>query len=69
MQVTDADVAQVQADYDAGKARGVQGSPTFFVGNEGFFCPTLNITKVGDSLEIEFDRDAFDAFVTEVFAN
>ena len=69
VQVTDADVAQVQADYDAGKARGVQGSPTFFVGNEGFFCPTLNITKVGDSLEIEFDRDAFDAFVTEVFAN
>jgi len=38
------------------------------VGHEGWFCPTLNITKVGDRLEIEFDRDAFDAFVTDVFA-
>ena len=65
--VTDADVEQVQSEYDAGKARGVQGSPTFFVGDEGFFCPTLTITKVGDSLGIEFDRDAFDAFVKSVF--
>ena len=68
LEVTDADVAQVQSDYDAGRARGVEGSPTFFVGGEGWFCPTLNITKVGDSLEIEFDRDAFDAFVADVFA-
>ena len=68
VEVTDADVAQVQNDYDAGDARGVQGSPTFFVGDEGFFCPTLNLTKVGDSLEIEFDHDAFDAFVEGVFS-
>lgn len=68
LEVTDADVTQVQSDYDAGRARGVEGSPTFFVGGEGWFCPTLNITKVGDSLEIEFDRDAFDAFVADVFA-
>lgn len=68
VEVTDADVAQVQADYDAGKIRGVQGSPTFFVDGESWFCPTLNITKVGDSLEIEFDRDAFDAFVASVFS-
>ncbi len=66
--VTDADVAQVQADYDVGKNRGVQGSPTFFVDGESWFCPTLNITKVGDSLEIEFDGDAFDAFVASVFS-
>jgi predicted DsbA family dithiol-disulfide isomerase len=66
---TDADNAQVQADYDAGRVRGVQGSPTFFVGGEGWFCPTLNITKVGESLEIEFDHDAFEAFVASVFAS
>lgn len=67
VEVTDADVAHVQAEYAVGRTRGVQGSPTFFVGEQGFFCPTLDITKVGDSLEVEFDRDGFDAFVARVF--
>ncbi len=33
----------VQGDYDDGKARGVQGSPHFFVGTDGFFCPALDL--------------------------
>ncbi|MFN8026020.1 MAG: DsbA family protein [Acidimicrobiia bacterium] len=66
---TDADRDAVLADYEAGRAKGVQGSPTFFVHGHGFFCPTLDIHKVGDKLEVEFDRDAFDAFVAEVFAD
>jgi predicted DsbA family dithiol-disulfide isomerase len=69
VEVTDADVAQVQADYDAGKAKGVQGSPTFVVHGQSWFCPTLEIHKVGDTLQVEFDRDAFDAFVADVFAS
>ena len=35
----------VQRDYDDGKARGVQGSPHFFVGTDSFFCPSLDIGK------------------------
>lgn len=68
VEVTDADAAQVLDDYAAGQGKGVQGSPTFYVGDEGWFCPTLNITKVGDSLEIEFDAAAFEEFVGRVFA-
>jgi predicted DsbA family dithiol-disulfide isomerase len=36
-------VAAVRADYESGKARGVQGSPHFFVGADGFFCPALDL--------------------------
>jgi predicted DsbA family dithiol-disulfide isomerase len=39
---TDASDA-VQRDYADGKARGVQGSPHFFVGADGFFCPALDL--------------------------
>ena len=35
----------VRHDYDEGQARGVQGSPHFFVGNDGFFCPALDLGK------------------------
>lgn len=66
--VNDGDRAAVLADYEEGRAKGVQGSPTFFVHGHGFFCPTLDIHMVGDELVVDFDRDAFDAFVTEVFA-
>jgi predicted DsbA family dithiol-disulfide isomerase len=33
----------VRRDYDDGKARSVQGSPHFFVGTDGFFCPALDL--------------------------
>jgi predicted DsbA family dithiol-disulfide isomerase len=65
--VTDDDAEQVRRDYDDGRTRGVQGSPQFFTHGRGWFCPTLDIHKVGESLEIEFDAEAFEAFVTEVF--
>ncbi|HEY5662403.1 MAG TPA: DsbA family protein [Ilumatobacter sp.] len=35
--------AAVQADYDAGRRRGVTGSPHFFVGEDDFFCPALDL--------------------------
>ncbi|MBM3674000.1 MAG: disulfide bond formation protein DsbA [Actinobacteria bacterium] len=37
--------ALVRVDYDAGRARGVLGSPHFFVGGEGWFCPSLHIEQ------------------------
>jgi 2-hydroxychromene-2-carboxylate isomerase len=32
-------------DWNAGQARGVVGSPHFFVGGESMFCPTLDIAR------------------------
>ena len=33
----------VRRDYDDGRQRGVRGSPHFFVGDDGFFCPALDL--------------------------
>ena len=62
----DADRA-VHDEWHEGERRGVIGSPHFFVGDDAFFCPTLNITRVGGHLHVDFDRDAFGAFRSTVF--
>lgn len=54
----------VLADWHEGQARGVQGSPHFFVGEEGIFCPSLEITRPGGELQISFDAVSFEEFVT-----
>jgi len=41
----DADHTEVVADWHAGVARGVLGSPHFFCGEADVFCPSLEITK------------------------
>ena len=41
----DEDRAAVFADYEEGRSRGVQGSPHFFCGDQGSFCPSLQITR------------------------
>jgi predicted DsbA family dithiol-disulfide isomerase len=52
--------ARVRADQAEGSDRGVIGSPYFFVGGEGLFCPTLRISKDGDHFRIEWDTEAFE---------
>jgi 2-hydroxychromene-2-carboxylate isomerase len=59
--------ADVQADYAEGRARGVIGSPHFFVDGEGFFCPTLAIERVDGHLSISFDAEGFDEFIDRCF--
>ena len=59
--------ADVRADYAQGRARGVVGSPHFFVEGEGFFCPTLAIERVDGHLSISFDAEAFDQFIGRCF--
>jgi 2-hydroxychromene-2-carboxylate isomerase len=59
--------ADVQADYAEGCARGVIGSPHFFVGNEGFFCPTLALERVDGHLTVTFDADGFHEFIHRCF--
>lgn len=54
-------------DYDEGRRRGVRGSPEFFLGGRGYFCPTLQIRDVNGALEITFDVDAMDEFLADLF--
>jgi predicted DsbA family dithiol-disulfide isomerase len=36
---------QVRADFTEGRRRGVTGSPHFFAGGRGFFCPSLRVGR------------------------
>lgn len=65
---TDA-VDAVIADWEEGKRRGVRGSPEFFVKGRGYFCPTLDITRVGGQLRIVPDIDGLSAFFNAVLEN
>ena len=58
---------RVLEDWEEGRARGVVGSPHFFVGCAGFFCPSLTITHVDGKLQIVSDPAAFDGFLDECF--
>lgn len=62
------DRAAILADWKEGRGRGVQGSPHFFVDDEGFFCPGLEIARVGDQLQISSDPVRFEAFMSRAFA-
>lgn len=53
----------VRHDWDEGRARGVEGSPHFFIGDDGFFCPALDIQRVDGHLRIDADPAEFDRFV------
>jgi predicted DsbA family dithiol-disulfide isomerase len=64
---TDGCRRQVEADWAEGRARGVTGSPHFFVGGDGWFCPALDIARVDGHLRIQPDAAAFDAFAAACF--
>jgi predicted DsbA family dithiol-disulfide isomerase len=58
----------VVADWREGQRRGVVGSPHFFVGGEGFFCPSLEITRDdGGHLTIRVDHAGLEAFLDRCF--
>ncbi len=56
----------VMSDWEEGRRRGVIGSPHFFVGETGFFCPSLDIRHVEGNVTITFDEVAFDGFMRQV---
>jgi predicted DsbA family dithiol-disulfide isomerase len=59
----------VTADYEEGQRRGVQGSPHFFVGSDGFFCPALDLGHDADGhLTARFDADMLADFFARVDA-
>ncbi len=61
-------VESVHADWHEGQARGVIGSPHFFVDEMSFFCPALDIERTNGHLRITPSRSTFDAFIDECLA-
>jgi predicted DsbA family dithiol-disulfide isomerase len=54
-------------DYQEGRRRAVRGSPEFFLDGRGWYCPSLHIEKVDDTLRIEPDIEAVEAFLAACF--
>lgn len=61
------DDAEVLADWQSGRRRGVIGSPHFFVGDHNWFCPSLRISHRGDQLDVADDARQFDEFTAACF--
>lgn len=59
----------VLADWEAGRARGVRGSPEFFAGGRGWFCPVLDVGEVDGRLRITPDPETMTAFLDACFAS
>jgi predicted DsbA family dithiol-disulfide isomerase len=57
------DDARVVDQWHEGQARGVVGSPHFFVNGEESFCPSMEITRIDGKLHIESDPDALERFL------
>ena len=52
---------RVLDDWSDGRNRGVVGSPHFFAGGEGWFCPTLDISHDDSGFRIAANDRALDA--------
>jgi predicted DsbA family dithiol-disulfide isomerase len=60
--------AAVLAEWEAGRARGVRGSPEFLVGGEAWFCPVLDIARVDGELQVRVDEATMPRFLDACFA-
>lgn len=58
----------VRADWERGKARSVQGSPHFFVGDRDWFCPSLDISHEGARFDIQVADETMRDFYAAAFA-
>ena len=56
-------------DYEEGRRRTVRGSPEFFLDGRGWYCPSLHIEKVDDTLRIESDIETVEAFLATCFGH
>lgn len=63
------DRTSIDADWEEGRRRGVEGSPHFFLGSQGFFCPSLEIERVDGHLRIGFDPERFEEFAERAFSS
>lgn len=61
--------AAVRADYEDGLSRGVAGSPHFWVGEDDFFCPALDLGHDSDGrLTAQLDTAGLAEFFTRIDA-
>ena len=60
---TGAGRARVLDEWREGRDRGVVGSPHFFVGGEGWFCPVLDIAHDDGGFRISERAPAFDTLL------
>jgi len=61
------DERAVRIGYQDGQARGVKGSPHYFVADDDFFCPALDIGRdADDHLTARFDPDGLARFLASV---
>lgn len=57
----------VEDDYADGIVRGVQGSPHFFLADDGFFCPALDLGHDdAGHLTARFDADMLEKFFARI---
>jgi protein-disulfide isomerase-like protein with CxxC motif len=64
----DPSYASVHADWEEGKRRGVIGSPHFFHGTVGTFCPSLQMSKSPETgLTIHTDTSRLQEFLQQCF--
>ena len=66
---TDHDRQRVMDDWHDGKARGVVGSPHFFLDDRDVFCPTLAISKVDGRLRIAIDEESMRSFFEQALGD
>jgi predicted DsbA family dithiol-disulfide isomerase len=57
----------VTHDYEEGRRRAVRGSPEFFLDGRGWYCPSLHIERIDDTLRIEPDVETVEAFLAACF--
>jgi predicted DsbA family dithiol-disulfide isomerase len=57
----------VRADYEDGLAKGVSGSPHFWVGRDDFFCPALDLGHDADgNLTARIDTEGLATFFARI---
>lgn len=61
------DAGAVLLEWGEGQRRGVEGSPTYFVDGERFFCPALRIEHADNRVDVSVDQARFDEFVRRAF--
>ena len=60
--------ARLDQDLAEGRERGVIGSPHFFLSDDSWFCPGLEIERRGEHLHIQADEAPFREFLAQAFA-
>lgn len=67
VEVTEADRASVDHDRAEGEDRGVVGSPYFFAGGDGFFCPAFGVSRDDGEFHVTPEPARFEEFLDAAF--